>query len=256
VVEPVETRRPRPAKPRGEKTFVWRFLATIVISGLLLLARYRFRDGHKIPARGAFILAPNHYSDFDPLVSAYALWKHGRTPRFLAKASLFRVPVLGWAMRVTGQIPVERAGGGVDPLAAAARVVNEEFALIISPEGPLTRDPEMWPMRGKYGAARLALHYGVPVIPAASWGAQRVLPRWSKRLSLFPRKEIEVLIGDPVDLSPWAGRYTDAAALHEATLAIMQAVTGLVEQLRGETAPAERWDPAEHGQAEFGRIEE
>ena len=239
-----------------EKTVVWRFLAGIVVPALLVLGRYRFRDVQKIPKSGAFILTPNHYTDFDPLVAAYALWKHGRVPRFLAKASLFKVPVLGAAMRATGQIPVERAGGGVDPLAAAGQLVQDEFALIIYPEGTLTRDPDLWPMRGKYGAARLALHYGVPIIPAATWGAQRVLPRWSKKVSLFPRKDIEVIIGDPVDLSRWAGRYTDQVALAEATAAIMQAITVLVEVLRGEKAPAERWDPTAHGQSEFGRITE
>jgi 1-acyl-sn-glycerol-3-phosphate acyltransferase len=243
------------AKPAREKTFVWRFLAGIVIPALLVLGRYTFRNAEKIPARGAFILTPNHYTDFDPLVAAYAVWKHGRVPRYLAKASLFKVPVLGAAMRATGQIPVDRAVGGADPLNSAARFLKDEFALIIYPEGTLTRDPDLWPMRGKYGAARLALHYGVPVIPMATWGAQRVLPRWSRKISVFPRKPIEVIIGDPVDLSRWAGKYTDQEALAAATQAIMQAITGLVEQLRGEKAPGERWDPADHGQPEFGRLE-
>jgi 1-acyl-sn-glycerol-3-phosphate acyltransferase len=242
-------------KPAREKTFVWRFLAGIIIPALLVLGRYTFRNAEKIPARGAFILTPNHYSDFDPLVAAYAVWKHGRVPRYLAKASLFKVPVLGAAMRATGQIPVDRAVGGQDPLNSAARFLKDEFALIIYPEGTLTRDPDLWPMRGKFGAARLALHYDVPVIPMATWGAQRVLPRWSRKISVFPRKPIEVIFGDPVDLSRWKGKYTDQVALAEATLAIMQAITALVEELRGETAPAERWDPVEHGQPEFGRLE-
>jgi 1-acyl-sn-glycerol-3-phosphate acyltransferase len=243
------------SKPRREKTLLWRLLAGIVIPALLFLARYRFRDLGKIPAAGAFILTPNHYTDFDPLVSAYAMWKAGRVPRYLAKASLFRVPVLGAALRATGQISVDRAKGGADPLNSAKRLVDDGLAVIIYPEGTLTRDPDLWPMRGKFGAARLALHYGVPVIPAATWGAQHVLPRWSKKISLFPRKDIGVLIGDPVDLSRWAGRYTDQKALAAATAEIMRAITALTEQLRGETAPAERWDPAEHGQSEFGRIE-
>jgi 1-acyl-sn-glycerol-3-phosphate acyltransferase len=242
--------------PAREKTFLWRLLAAIVIPALLFLARYRFRDLHKLPATGAFILTPNHYTDFDPLVSAYAVWKAGRVPRYLAKASLFRVPVLGAVLRATGQIPVDRAVGGSDPLVAAKRLVDDGLVVIIYPEGTLTRDPELWPMRGKFGAARLALHYGVPVIPAATWGAQRVLPRWGKRVSLFPRKDIEVLVGDPVDLSPWAGRHTDQKALAEATDEIMRSITRLTEQLRGETAPAKRWDPAEHGQSEFGRVVE
>jgi 1-acyl-sn-glycerol-3-phosphate acyltransferase len=240
--------------PVREKTFVWRLLAAIIIPALLFLARYRMRGLERLPATGAFILAPNHYSDFDPLVSAYAVWRSGRVPRYLAKASLFRVPVLGAAMRATGQIPVERAGGGVDPLVAAKRLVDDELAVIIYPEGTLTRDPELWPMRGKFGAARLALQSGVPVIPAATWGAQRVLPRWGKRISLFPRKDIEVLVGDPVDLSRWAGKHADPKALAAATEAIMASITALTERLRDETAPAKRWDPAEHGQSEFGRI--
>jgi 1-acyl-sn-glycerol-3-phosphate acyltransferase len=248
--------KPSASLPSTEKTFVWRFLAGIVVPALLVLGRYSFHDAQKVPARGAFIMTPNHYTDFDPLVAAYAVWKHGRVPRFLAKASLFKVPVLGAAMRATGQIPVERATPGADPLASAAQLVKSEFALIIYPEGTLTRDPHLWPMRGKYGAARLALHYDVPVIPMATWGAQRVLPRWSKKISLFPRKPIEVIFGDPVDLSAWKGKYTDQDALAAATLAIMQAITALVEDLRGEDAPEKRWDPAEHGQPEFGRIQE
>jgi 1-acyl-sn-glycerol-3-phosphate acyltransferase len=253
--EPQATKHSR-SLPSAEKTFVWRFLAGIIIPALLVLGRYSFHEAQKVPKRGAFIMTPNHYTDFDPLVAAYAVWKHGRVPRFLAKASLFKVPVLGAAMRATGQIPVERATPGTDPMAAAAQLVQSEFALIIYPEGTLTRDPDLWPMRGKYGAARLALHYDVPVIPMATWGAQRVLPRWSKKISLFPRKPIEVIFGDPVDLSKWKGKYTDQDALAAATLAIMQAITALVEELRGEDAPEKRWDPAEHGQPEFGRIQE
>jgi 1-acyl-sn-glycerol-3-phosphate acyltransferase len=240
-------------RPRSEKTFVWRLLAAVIIPALLFLARYRIHHGDRLPREGAVILAPNHYSDFDPLVSAYAVWKQGRVPRFLAKASLFRVPVLGAAMRATGQIPVERAGGGADPLLAARRLVDDRLAVIIYPEGTLTRDPDLWPMRGKFGAARLALQTGVPVVPMASWGAQRVLPRWSKRISLFPRKQIEVVVGEPVDLRRWKGRQNDPQALAEATLEIMQAVTALVAHLRHEPAPVERWDPAAHGQSEFGK---
>ncbi|HXR45588.1 MAG TPA: lysophospholipid acyltransferase family protein [Pseudolysinimonas sp.] len=207
----------------------------------------------RIPATGAFILTPNHYTDVDPFVTGIALWKTHRVPRFLAKDSMFRAPLLGGFMRATGQIPVARDTGGADALAAAAQVNAEQAAVLIYPEGTLTRDPDLWPMRGKWGAARLALQTGVPVIPAAHWGAQKILPRWSKKLRLIPRTTVPVLIGEPVDLSPWEGKPLNAETLAAATLAIMQAITALVEQLRGETAPAERWDPAEHGQSEFGR---
>ena len=244
-------------RAKGEKTFVWRFLAAIVIPFLLLVGRYRFRNLDRLPD-GAYILTANHYTNFDPLVTAYTLWRAGRVPRFLAKAGLFRVPVLGAALRATGQIPIERANvtaGGADPLAAASRLVDDGLALIIYPEGTLTRDPELWPMRGKFGAVRLALEHDIPIIACAQWGAQQILPRYSKRLSLFPRKNVDVLIGEPVDLSPWKDKPRTTETYAAATNAVMQAITALLEELRGEKAPAERWDPSAHGQTEFGKLE-
>ncbi len=242
---------------RSEKTVGWRILAAVVIPFLLLVGRYRVRNSERIPATGAFILAPNHYTNFDPLVTAYVLWMHGRVPRFLAKAGLFKVPVLGAILRGTGQIPVERAGaapGSPDPLAAASRLVNDGLAVIVYPEGTLTRDPELWPMRGKFGAVRLALEHGIPIVPCATWGVQEILPRYSKRLSLFPRKNVNVIIGEPVDLSAWEGKPRTGATYAEATNAVMNSITALLEELRDEKAPLERWDPSAHGQTEIGRF--
>lgn len=239
---------------KREKTATWRFFAALVVPVVLLLGRFRFRHPERIPAEGAFIMVANHYSDFDPLVTAYALWHHGRVPHYLAKASLFRIPVVGGAFRATDQVPVERAVGGAAPLAAAKQLIDKQLALVIYPEGTLTREPDLWPMRGKYGAARLALHYGIPVIPAASWGAQRILPRWSKKISWFPRKDVEVSIGEPLDLAHLHGKHESQRALAEATDLMLDAITALLEELRGEKAPTgKRYDPADHGQSEFGR---
>lgn len=242
--------------PKSEKTALWRFLAAIVIALLRLLGRYTFRNTERVPARGPVIIAPNHYSNIDPLVSAYAVWQTGRVPRFLAKASLFKVPVLGAALRATGQIPVQRGGAaaGSDSLAAAGDLVERGLAVVVYPEGTLTRDPDMWPMRGKSGAVRLALAHDVPIIPFAHWGAQQILPRYSSRLSLFPRKNVQGLFGEPVDLSRWKGKPLNSKNVAEATNAVMQAITALVEELRDEKAPAERWDPSKHGQTEIGRF--
>jgi 1-acyl-sn-glycerol-3-phosphate acyltransferase len=240
------------------RTAAWRLTEVFVIPLARALVGTRLHHRERVPRSGAFILAPNHTSDIDPVVMGLALYRAGRLPRFLAKASMFRAPVLGGFMRSTGMIPVERgvvggAGRGGDPISAARRVTDSGAAIVIYPEGTLTRDPDLWPMRGKHGAARLALAAGVPVVPAAHWGEQRILPRYSKKPKLLPRRTVDVLFGDPVDLSAFQGRPLDDATLTAATLAIMQAVTGLVEELRGETAPVERWDPAAHGQTEFGR---
>ena len=242
--------------PKSEKTAAFRTLAFIVVPFLSLITRMRLHDGEKLPKSGAFILAPNHYSEIDPLIVGVAMWKLGRMPRFLAKASLFNVPVLGALMRATDQVPVERAGmvRGSDPVAAARRIVDKELALVVYPEGTLTRDPDLWPMRGKTGAVRIALQTGIPIIPAAHWGTQLVMPRYGKKVSLFPRKTIDILIGDPIDLSAFRDRPIDSVTMTAATAVVMEAITALVEQLRSEKAPAERWDPSKNNQKETGRF--
>ena len=124
------------------------------------------------------------------------------------------------------------------------------------PEGTLTRDPGLWPMRGKSGAVRLALTGRIPLIPMAHWGTQAIMGRYQKGLSLWPpRKRVDVLIGDPVDLSDLYDRASESAAIAEANERLMAAITALLEDLRGETAPATRWNPSEHGQKETGRLD-
>jgi len=242
------------ARRRPEKILRWRVVAGIAIPIFEFVARYRMRGLDHIPKRGAFVIAANHVTNFDPLTTSYLVWRGGRVPRFLAKASLFKVPALGWLLRFTGQIPVERDGSGPDPLKAATRLIDDELAVVVYPEGTLTRDPDEWPMRGKSGAVRLALQHGIPLVPMAHWGVQRILPRYGGRLSLFPRKNVEMLVGAPIDLTPWAGRAGDAKALAEATTVLMNEIARLLGELRDETPPVERWNPVAHGQTEWGRF--
>ena len=113
----------------------------------------------------------------------------------------------------------------------------------VYPEGTLTRDPDMWPMVAKTGCARLALLTNTPVIPIAQWGSQLVVPNYTKKLSLFPRKTIIIRAGKPVDLSKWYGKSDDPQALIEATAAIMRAITDLLEEIRGQKRPQVIFDP-------------
>lgn len=254
-----EPGRPTDGRQRSEKSrpSVFWVLAAILLPLSSLVARFRIADGDKLPRHGAYIIAPNHYTEIDPVMVGVIVWKLGRLPRFLAKESLFRVPVLGWFLRRSGQVPVARGGSGrgSTPLAEAQRIVDDGRVVIIYPEGSLTRDPELWPMRGKTGAARMALEHGIPVVPIAHWGAQQVMARYGKKISVFPRKTIAVKVGDPVDLSAFQGRSLDAATLNDATAVIMSAVTALLEDLRGEKAPDSQWDPSAHDQKETGRFD-
>lgn len=232
------------------------FLATVILPIWSLMVRYRFTPASKLPRTGPFILAPNHYSEIDPIAMGAVVWHLGRLPRFMAKASLFKVPVLGWAMRRSGQIPVERQGSarGGSPMGAANQLIAQESGVIVYPEGSLTRDPDLWPMRGKSGAVRLAIESGIPLIPVAHWGTQKLMPRYGKRIHPFPRKTIEVSVGEPLDLDKYRGRPLDQRIVTEATKELMDAITALLVELRGEPAPAEQWDPSKHDQSETGRF--
>ena len=110
-------------------------------------------------------------------------------------------------------------------------------------------------MRGKTGAARIALATGAPVVPIGQWGAHEVLPRYTKRLRLFPRKTVHVWAGPPVDLDDLRVRPVDSDVLREATDRIMAALVSIVAAQRGETPPRTLFDPRAAGLPETGRYD-
>ncbi len=175
------------------------------------------------------------------------------SPRFLGKEEVFRIPVLGRLVTATGQIPVYReSGDAARAFSAAVEGVREGECVAIYPEATLTRDPDLWPMVGKTGAARVALTTGCPVVPIAQWGPQEILWPYAKRPHLLPRRTVHVLAGPPVDLSAFHGAPLDGETLRGATDAILDAVAALLGELRGEAPPAVRWDPRQHGQPRIG----
>lgn len=237
----------------------WPFtLGAVILKPIFFLTtKPRWIDGTKLPATGGCIVVLNHLSHIDPLTAAHFAYDHGRYPRYLAKSGLFKNKVLGWFLRTAHQIPVYRASKeAVGAYAAAVAAVESGECVVVYPEGTLTRDPDLWPMTGKSGAARIGLATGCPVIPVGQWGAQELLPPYAKKPDLFPRKRITMKVGDPVDLSDLAA--TAAAGQHsaevvrQATDRIMAAVTALVADVRGESAPAERFDPRTQGISETG----
>ena len=245
------------AKASSEKTrpsLFW-LLAGVVVPLTGWFAKMEVRGAENLPLEGAFVMAPNHHSEFDPLTVAVATWRMGRAPRFMAKESLFRVPVLGAALKATGMVPVTRGKSGASQsMAQANDIVKNARGVIVYPEGTLTRDPDVWPMRGKSGAVRLALAGNIPLIPVAHWGEQQFMPRYGKLRLFPPRRRVTVLVGEPVDLSDFVGREHEKGVLNEATDRLMGEIARLLGEIRGEQPPAERWDPSKHGQSETGRM--
>lgn len=220
----------------------------IIKAALLTFTRPTWRHGERIPARGGCVIALNHLSHVDPLIAAHVVWDHGRLPRYLAKDTLWRNRFLGALLRNAQQIPVSRDGAAAaDAFGAAVRAVEAGECVLVYPEGTLTRDPDLWPMLGRTGAARIALRTGCPVIPIGQWGAQDLLAPYARKPQLLPRTKVTLTVGEPVDLSAYADRPLDSRTLTEATETIMTAVTDLVAEIRGETPPAERFDPRRAG---------
>ena len=234
---------PPSGKPLGT-TGWFRFGADLIRPLLNLTAKRDWRGIENIPKSGAAIAVCNHISYVDPLLFTHFLYDNGRAPRYLGKASLFKLPIIGRVLLGAGQIPVEReTSSASQSLQHAIAFLNSGHLLGVYPEGTLTRDENYWPMKAKTGIARLAILTQVPVIPCAQWGAQKILPAYSKKLKLFPRTKVIVVAGKPLDFSKWYGKAEDPVALEEATAFVMSAITRLLEDLRGEKAPVEIFDP-------------
>ncbi len=229
-------------------------MAALLVKPFMTVATKRDWSGWEhLPSEGGFVVTPNHISYFDPFPVAHYLFDSGCVPFFLGKESVFRIPVFGRLLTSSGQVPVYRlTGRAVDAYRAAVEGVRHGKCVVVFPEGTLTRDPDMWPMTGKTGASRVALETRKPIIPMAQWGAQDVIPRYGRSVRLLPRRTMHVRVGPPVDLGDLYDRELDAQTLSEATDRVMAAITSLVEELRGERAPLERYNARDHGEPQLG----
>ena len=238
---------PRPRRPRVRRKrklgFAYRLAVVLLWPFMRTMIRWDIvGDDVLDESSGGILVAPNHMSWLDPVVVSYVMWEADRPPRFLAKEPLFRIPVLGRIITHAGQIPVYRESAEA---AAAVRdavgAVDAGEAVVIYPEGTMTRDPQLWPMVAKSGAARIALLTGCPLIPMAHWGTQEIMRPYVKEFRLLPRKTIHVRVGAPVNLDDLRDRPLDRHTLKEAGDRLMDAITDLMASMRDEQPPAERY---------------
>lgn len=187
---------------------------------------------------GGVILVANHLSKTDPFTLGYFVYRLPRNPRFLGKATLFSKPVIGAALKGAGQIPVHRhSADAAKALEHATAALHRGELVIMHPEGTCTKDPDLWPMRGKSGAVRLALMTGKPLLPVAQWGMQRlhhpVTNVWRPRF----RTPVTVVVGEPIDLSAYEDRPLTTELLTEATDLVMARIRTMLAEIRGVEAP-------------------
>jgi len=227
--------------PRKIGAWYW-FASSLSRPVAFLISRREWRGRSNIPQEGPAIVIANHISMVDPLLFAHFLFMSGRAPKVFIKASLFKVPFLGKIFVKTGQLRVPRDSQSMTAVLDEAKAALSKGELVsIYPEGTITREPNLWPMKGKFGAARLALESRVSVIPCAQWGAQQLLAPYGKKFNFFPRPTSIVHAGEPADLSRWQGKEITTDVLEEVTEYFMGLITTLLEGIRGEKAPLIRY---------------
>ena len=227
--------------PRKIGAWYW-FASSLARPVAFLICKREWRGRSNIPTTGSAMIVANHISMVDPLLFAHFVFMSGRAPKVFIKASLFKVPFLGKIFVKTGQLRVPRDSQVISNVMEEAKSALSRGDLVsIYPEGTITREPHLWPMKGKHGAARLALETNVPVIPCAQWGAQQLLPPYSKKFNFFPRPKSIVHAGPPADLSRWQGKEVTKEVLDEVTEYFMGLITALLEKIRQEEAPKIRF---------------
>jgi 1-acyl-sn-glycerol-3-phosphate acyltransferase len=239
--------------PQQKKGWAFGFCVFMLRRPLMVLTKRDWRGTEHIPQTGGCILVSNHVSEVDPIPFAHFVYDNGRLPRFLGKAEVFAVPVVGRILRSAGQIPVYRKSADASKAySAAVAAVRAGECVIVYAEGTITRDPGLWPMVGKSGAARIGLETQCPVIPCAQWGPNELLAPYARKPNIFPRKLMRIRAGAPVDLADLQGKKLTPEVLRDATGRIMTDITTLLEEVRGEQAPTVRFDPKIAGVADIG----
>ncbi|MEJ7633214.1 lysophospholipid acyltransferase family protein [Aeromicrobium sp.] len=225
--------------PAPRTTRVIRFFLRPI---LMATTRRDWRGLENLPT-GGYVLAPNHVSHLDPFFISHFMLDNGIAPRFLAKDTLVGAKGYGWILRTAEQIPVYRSTeGAAESLRAAAAAVEAGLVVTIYPEGTITRDPAAWPMTGRTGAVRVALSTGKPLVPLMQWGPQEILWPYAKKVRLLPRKTIHIRVGKPIDLSDFEGKDLTEEILHQATDRLMDALTAMMAEVRGELPSTPRID--------------
>ena len=193
-----------------------------------------------IPAESGALLAGNHTGYADFILMGTGPYLHGeRLVRFMAKKSVFGVPVLGWLLKLMKHVPVDRARGGAS-IAPAVQMLREGNLVGIFPEATISRSFELADF--KTGAVRIAHQAGVPLVPCVIWGSQRI---WTKDLPKHFR-DVPVIVryGEPVALTGDAE--ADTAELKRQMQSLLHASRSEYASLYTDGA-GEAWMPAALG---------
>ncbi len=202
-----------------------RILTDVNRKELMPWIRLDLQHTERVPADGGVILASNHRSYLDPIVIGYLGGQVGRPVRFLSKKEVTDAPFVGAMTRALGAIRVDRGSGSEAPLLDAARALRAGELVAVFPQGTIPRGEAFFSptLSGRFGAVRLALDTGSPLLPVGIWGTERAWPRNRKLpylLNLADPPTVSVVVGEPYHPSS-----TDLAT---ATTELMERIADLL----------------------------
>ncbi len=232
AVKRVLRRRRKPAEPPAllstpKPSLTYRLISYLLVFPIYrLLFRGRTAGNTNVPLEGALVVVANHGSHLDPPLLGHAL---GRPVAFMAKAELFRVPLLGPIIRACGAYPVARGASDREAIRTATDRLLQGWATGVFLDG--TRQADGRVNEPQPGAALLAARAGVPLLPVAIVNSHRALGTGRQRLRLVP---IHIRIGTPIP-PPASRRRPD---LDATTRACQEQINALLDQGMLSGAPA------------------
>jgi 1-acyl-sn-glycerol-3-phosphate acyltransferase len=185
-----------------------------------LIPQWRFRAMGEIHRpRPRTVVVGNHLSLADPFIVSYLPWEM----KWMAKEEAFRLPIMGWSMRLAGDIPVNRAdrASGKAALERARYWLERDMPVMMFPEGTRAKGGKLLPF--KPGAFRLAIETGADVLPIAICGTDKALPKHGWKMS---RTTARVITSEPISTAGMT--VDDVPALSEQ---VRERIQGLLEEL-------------------------
>jgi 1-acyl-sn-glycerol-3-phosphate acyltransferase len=221
----------------------YRFIIRVALI-VFRLFRFRFdvRGQEHVPTTGGAIICSNHVSFFDFTFLGLGALPQRRLVRFMAKSAVFHHWLAGPAMRAMQHIPVDRKAGAA-AFETAVRALKDGKVVGVFPEATISTSFTVKDL--KAGAARMAVESGVPIIPAAVWGGQRVATKGHK-VVLRRNVPVTVILGEPIVPEPGE----KAQQLLRRTRAAMEALLDEAQRTYPEqpAGPEDRWwQPAHLG---------
>ena len=215
---------------RGDLSGWWLFGIAVVGFFSRVLFRLRVEGADRVPSSGSAIVAGNHVSALDGVALALATGSRGRRmTRFLVAAEFFRKLWCGWALRLYRQIPIRRGARDQGALDVAIETIRGGALAGIFPEGTVNPEPEAGLLRGRKGAARIALGTDAPVVPVGIWGTQARWPKAGLHLRRPWRPVVAISYGEPIPAKGDAGSAADVQAFADV---ITDAIAAQAERAR------------------------